>query len=597
MINDLKRLDFHFSSFMAPALFAAAASIFEGMSVVLLVPLAVAMIQMNFSAIESFPVIRHLLAWIRVAELTPRLLFVVTVSIIILASAAKNIFQYGSMLTTAWIVRRFSNRLRKKIFRTYLKFGKTFFDENNTGYLHHILMNFTQEISDRLVALSYLLNQFFMLTVYLLVMFLISWKLTVVSLCIFPVLYWSVRWIVQKIRKTSQTYALTQKKLSEEIYNVLSCIPLVQAYRRENKEHERFSQMSGSVSHFQFSLDKKCQMIYPVQELIMLLGVIALISAMSYFVAYYRSAHLVGGFLVFFYVIRRATTCYSAVNNMFSVVASITGPAREILKVFEMSCEPRYLIPDGKRLFEGLREHIVFRGLSFAYENGPEILRRIDAKILRGQVTAIVGPTGAGKTTLVNLLMRFYQAPPGQILIDKIPIEELTLDSLRAKIAYVSQEALLFNATIRDNITYGIDHEIGDASLMNVLRQARLEELIQRLPDGLETFVGDRGLKLSGGEKQRLEIARALLKDAEILIFDEATSALDSGTEKMIQLAIEEMIRTRTAIVIAHRLSTIRRADKIIVLENGLIAEEGALEDLLKAKGRFDAYWQEQKFY
>ena len=208
-----------------------------------------------------------------------------------------------------------------------------------------------------------------------------------------------------------------------------------------------------------------------------------------------------------------------------------------------------------------------------------------------------MGPTGAGKTTIVSLLMRFYDCSPSSIFIDEEDIRNFTLKSLRSHIALVSQEILLFNDSIRNNIVFGLVRDIGEEELIEVTKKARLYNFILRLPNGFDTEIGDRGVKLSGGEKQRIAIARAILKGAEILILDEATSSLDSKTERLIQESIDEAIMGRTAIVIAHRLSTIKNANKIVVLEEGELVEEGSLQELLERKGRFFEYWEAQKFY
>ena len=209
---------------------------------------------------------------------------------------------------------------------------------------------------------------------------------------------------------------------------------------------------------------------------------------------------------------------------------------------------------------------------------------------------AIVGPTGSGKTTLISLLLRFYDCPSSSILVDGVDIKEFNIKSLRNHIAFVNQDVMLFNDTLRNNIIYGFREEISDDVLLEVIRKARLDDLLNKLPDGLDTLIGDKGVKLSGGEKQRVAIARVLIRKSEILILDEATSSLDSKTEAFVHEAIDEAVKGKTSIVIAHRLSTIKNADKIVVLEDGKIVEHGSLNALLKKKARFYSYWAAQKF-
>jgi len=212
-------------------------------------------------------------------------------------------------------------------------------------------------------------------------------------------------------------------------------------------------------------------------------------------------------------------------------------------------------------------------------------------------MTAIVGPTGAGKTTAVSILLRLYDCEAGKVFIDGDDIREFTLTSLKDHMAYVSQDTLLFNETLRNNIIYGVEEPVSEDRLVYIIEQAQLEDFVKQLPQGIDTLVGDRGVKLSGGEQQRASIARAMLKGSEILILDEATSSLDTNTELLIQSAIEKAIHGRTTIVIAHRLSTIKHADWIVFLDKGQVVEQGTMDDLLLKKGRFYKSWEQQRFY
>ncbi len=223
------------------------------------------------------------------------------------------------------------------------------------------------------------------------------------------------------------------------------------------------------------------------------------------------------------------------------------------------------------------------------------MLRDVSFDVRKGKMTAIVGPTGSGKSTLINLLMRYYDCPPGSIFIDGKDIRSFDLDSYLSRVALVSQETLLLHESLRNNIAYGLTN-VSDEAVQQVVKQARLENFVAQLPNGLDTLIGDRGTRLSGGEKQRVSIARALIKGAEILILDEATSSLDSQTERLIQEAIDEAVQGRTSIVIAHRLSTIKHADSIVVLKDGALVEQGTLDELLALNGLFQRLWQEQKF-
>ena len=254
---------------------------------------------------------------------------------------------------------------------------------------------------------------------------------------------------------------------------------------------------------------------------------------------------------------------------------------------------------EGAHEFRGVEREICFERLSFNYPRQKKpALKNVSFKMEKGRMTAIVGLSGSGKTTLIHLLMRLYECPRGTLFADGRDICDFTLQSYHRRLAYIGQESLLFNETILFNLTYGLEEtEFSQESLTRVLKQARLNDFVMTLPDGLNTPVGDRGIRLSGGERQRLSIARALLKQAEILVLDEATSALDSETERLIQEAVQDAVKDRTSIVIAHGVWTIRHADRIVGLEEGMIAEQGTLEELLARKGRFLKLWEAQKFY
>ncbi len=259
--------------------------------------------------------------------------------------------------------------------------------------------------------------------------------------------------------------------------------------------------------------------------------------------------------------------------------------------------EDKFIVPHGNIDFQGLKERIQFNRLNFSYYKDRQILFDVSFSVEKGKMVAIVGSTGAGKTTLVNLLLRFYDCPPNAILLDGVDVRDFTIKSLLDQSTYVSQETLLFSDTLKANIIYGLKEVPGEEVIIDALKKSRLYDFVASLPQGLDTYIGDRGVKLSGGEKQRVAIARVILRNAPILILDEATSSLDSKTERLIQEAIDEAVKNKTVVVIAHRLSTVKNADKIVVIENGRFIEEGSLEQLIGKKGKFYEYWEEQKFY
>jgi subfamily B ATP-binding cassette protein MsbA len=344
----------------------------------------------------------------------------------------------------------------------------------------------------------------------------------------------------------------------------------------------------------EFSIDKKHNLMDPVREMASMLSVLFVLSLAAFLVAHDKSVTIASA-LVFFYVLRRFYAHLSVLNSFFGHIASVSGPASAIRWV--LNDKEKYFVPEGGIEFKGLVTDIEFKNLTFGYVNDRVVLKDLSFVIEKEKMTAIVGPTGAGKTTIISLILRFYDCPPASIFINGIDIRDYTFHSLMKSVAYVSQDMLLFNDTIKVNLTYGLNRKVSQEEMANIIHKAQLFDYIASLPDGMDTIIGDRGIVLSGGEKQRVSIARALLKGAEILVLDEATSSMDTKTEHMIQEAMEEAIKGKTVIAIAHRLSTIKNADKILVIEDGRLVEEGSLEGLLQKKCKFYESWNEQRFF
>ena len=292
----------------------------------------------------------------------------------------------------------------------------------------------------------------------------------------------------------------------------------------------------------------------------------------------------VGGFAAFITAMLMLLAPLKHLADINSSLQRGLAAAETVFELLDQQVEP----DTGTRTLDRARGAIRFEQLSFRYAGADrDAISQIDLDVKPGEVIALVGASGGGKTSIINLLPRFHRASSGRILLDDIPIEDLSLGSLRAQIALVSQEIVLFNDTVRANVAFGVTAVVSDEQIWSVLAKAALDDFIRSLPDGLDTQVGERGTKLSGGQRQRVAIARALLKDAPVLLLDEATSALDSQTEREVQLALERTMAGRTTLVVAHRLSTIERADRIVVLEAGRIVEQGRHRDLLQRDGPY----------
>lgn len=584
----------NFVHLLAPAILAMIASFFEAASVGLLIPTVKGIIQSDFSFVRDLPVFRHVISLLpTIFKDRNSAIFILLIFSIFSAASLKNGFQYAASLGTVLQIRRFANNLRKRIYERYLSFNKVFFDQHNAGHLYQVLLGHTSQIATQMSRIQNAFYNVFSLIVYFALMIIISWKLTLFVLLAFPVLHFSLQWLIHKISKTSEFFSESNLKLGAKISNALSCIPLVKAYTHEQSEKAWFDQASDRIANIEISMDKKLLLINPIQDMILLCMMLLLVGMMA--ILFIRQGQgEVAEYMVFVVALRRTMGNLGVYNDVQSALASSRGPVKEVLKIFKQNNE--YITVEGSSEFSGLQKGINFKDVYFSYREDAPVLKGVSFFIEKGKMTAIVGATGAGKTTLVNLLMRFYDVSAGEIYFDENNVKNFNLRSLRSALAWVSQEIFLFNASLRANLTYGLEENISEGRIDAALKKSRLYDFIFNLPSGLETEIGDRGVRLSVGEKQRIAIARAFLKEADILILDEATSSLDSKTEKMIQDALDDVVKDRTSIVIAHRLSTIKRADKIIVLEHGRIIDSGTFEDLVSKDGKFSSYWKQQFF-
>ncbi|NOS67701.1 MAG: ABC transporter ATP-binding protein [Candidatus Peribacteraceae bacterium] len=575
-----------------PIVLAILAACFEGVGMGLLIPILNGFLGKSFAFTTEIPYIGPVMRLLPQSVLeNDRLIFGVLLTGFIGIYILRNLMRFLSAISMAYLSQRTLHHLRKTLFSRYLSFGKQFFDTTNIGHHSLLLLDFSQNALLPLSTSDRFINALFTLIVYFGVMLTISWKLTLIALPLFAVLHFAVRSMIVAIKHLSYSIIQRGSDLNKKSVEILSTIPLVKSYRTERLEQGRYTTISDEKARLDFRVNVLQSMMLPLQEIITVLVAAGIFMGSLYLFGRDQIASA-PALVVYFYVVINASSKFGMVSSYRGALANSVGPLDAVLSIFDD--KEKFFVAGGPETFPGLSDKIECRHLDFSYSDR-EILKDVSFSIKKGRMTAIVGPTGAGKSTLINLLMRFYDCPGGSIFIDGKDIRTFTLDSYLAHTAVVSQETLLLHDSLRNNILYGLSG-VSEQTLLDVVRRARLADFIAELPQGLETLIGDRGVKLSGGEKQRVSIARALLKGAEILILDEATSSLDSRTEKLIQEAIDEAVADRTAIVIAHRLSTIRHADKIIVLQEGRLAEEGTLDELLARKGVFSMLWEEQKF-
>ncbi|MDD5174458.1 MAG: ABC transporter ATP-binding protein [Candidatus Omnitrophota bacterium] len=580
-----------------PVFLSFIAASFDGISLGLLVPLVKGVVSNNFYFIKEAAGLKYIVKFFPGVLLNTdspnKNAFLFLIGLVLLFVVLKNALNYITSVLSAYWHGRFGRNIYLYVFERFLTFGKMFFDRTSEGYLI-MIMNYSEYTMKVLRTFENSVNQIFTLAIYFTVMLMISWKLTIVTLIVFPILHYLLKAIVSRLYSIAQLTNASMIALQRNVFNILSCIPLVKVYSKEDEMKANFRNINEELRKLNLRSDKVGDLINPIQEIVVTLALLFMLAIVALLFAEGKPAEI-SVFVVFFYAAKRALPMFNIFNIIKTDFAQAKPPLRELYKVFDDT--DKFVVAQGPETFKELQSGIELKGLNFSYVKGRRVLNDVNLYMEKGKVTALVGPSGAGKTTIVNLIVRFYDCPPGSIMVDNIDIRNFTLKSLRREMALVSQEALLLNDTLRNNITFGLDRKITDEELIDVSKKARLYDFILQLPAGFDTEVGDRGVKLSGGEKQRVAIARALLKKSEILILDEATSSLDTKTEQLIQAAIDEAIKGKTTIVIAHRLSTVKHADKIIVIEDGRIAEQGSLNELLKKEGRFYRYWEDQKFF
>ena len=479
-----------------------------------------------------------------------------------------------------WVSRRVIQDLRQQMFERLIYAPTAFFDQQSSGALVSRLTYDVEQVAHASSGAFRVLFRDLLKTIFLMsLMFYLSWKLSLTFILIIPVAFFIFKFTSSRFRKISsriQESVGDITHIAKQAFQGHRLVKIFDAYT-----HEKKSFFGANNRNRQQSMKKAAILAGSVPLVVFIMGVgVAVVIWLALILEIKPGVFT--SYLVSMTMIVRPVKNLSKVNE---VIQTGMAGAASVFETIDQEIEK----DTGKQILNGLERRIAFEKVSFHYSDDPEtaILNNISFEIAAGSTVALVGPSGSGKSTIASILMRFYTPTSGKVMIDDHGLQDIEMKSLRDNAAIVSQEVILFDDTIKNNITYGSINAVDEEKLKSAAQTAHVAEFVDGLNDGMDTGVGEAGARLSGGQRQRIAIARALYKDAPILILDEATSSLDARSEKIIQEAIDQLIRNRTTLVIAHRLSTIERADLILVLDDGVIVERGTHQQLLDTKGHY----------
>ncbi|MGG4493071.1 ABC transporter ATP-binding protein [Brevibacillus reuszeri] len=493
------------------------------------------------------------------------------------------LFTYLSSYLLSYIGQHTINRLRNELYQHLQKQDMAFFDKNRTGDLMSRITGdvsiLQQLVSSGMLQMVTELVTFFAIAIYMLY---VNPQLTFLMLCTFPILFFFTRKVGKRMRSSFRAVQESSADVNNHLVENLSSVRLMKAYATEPYEAQQFQQRSIRNMQASLAATRISAMFSPAIDLLNYIGMAVVLlfgawQAMS-------GAISIGAIVAFLAYLRLLQTPVRQLSRMINMIQQSAAAYDRISEILDT--QPSVTEKADAITLPPLRGEIEFSLATFGYQPDLPVLHDFTLRIAPGTVIALVGSSGAGKSTVAHLISRFYDVQDGYVRVDGFDVTDLKLASLRGQLGIVSQDIILLNGTIRDNIAYGRP-DASDQEIENAARAANAHDFIVSFPDGYQSAVGERGVKLSGGQKQRLSIARAILKNPQLIILDEATAALDTESENLIQQALSSLLTGRTCLVIAHRLSTIQQADQIVVMEKGRIVETGTHAELLQAEGRY----------
>ena len=511
--------------------------------------------------------------------------------IIIGFTIVQGICIYTSNIVNSYVGSRIATNLKLALYKKLINNDSAFFDKNTSGI---VLMRFCSDADTATTGLitnvKLFLSKFWSSLGLVVVLLYNSWQLSFIALGVLVFLILPMKVARKKVMKLMGLTVKASSKINSNYYETYSGIKIIKAFNLQNVIFAKFTQNIEEAFHLSMRMIRNTNWLGPAMHLVTALGVAGVL---------YYGLHLIttgqitsGTFVAFLAALIMLYTPIKSIGNNYVALQSALLALERIYKILDTTS---YETNDGTgtKVLKDIKKEIKFNDVCFSYDGQREVLHKVNLTVPVGSKVALVGNSGGGKSTVTALIPRLYEIDSGSITIDGTDIKEFTISSLREQIAMVFQDNFLFDGTVRENLLYGKKNAT-DEEIAFAIKSAYLDEFVKKLPQGLDTMIGERGLLLSGGQKQRLAIARAILKNAPVVILDEATSALDNKSEKVVQQALDKLMEGRTTIVIAHRLSTIMDSDKILVINDGHVVEEGSHSELLAKNGPYSVLYNSQ---
>ena len=511
--------------------------------------------------------------------------------IIIGFTIVQGICIYTSNIVNSYVGSRIATNLKLALYKKLINNDSAFFDKNTSGI---VLMRFCSDADTATTGLitnvKLFLSKFWSSLGLVVVLLYNSWQLSFIALGVLVFLILPMKVARKKVMKLMGLTVKASSKINSNYYETYSGIKIIKAFNLQNAIFAKFTQNIEEAFHLSMRMIRNTNWLGPAMHLVTALGVAGVL---------YYGLHLIttgqitsGTFVAFLAALIMLYTPIKSIGNNYVALQSALLALERIYKILDTTS---YETNDGTgtKVLKDIKKEIKFNDVCFSYDGQREVLHKVNLTVPVGSKVALVGNSGGGKSTVTALIPRLYEIDSGSITIDGTDIKEFTISSLREQIAMVFQDNFLFDGTVRENLLYGKENAT-DEEIAFAIKSAYLDEFVKKLPQGLDTMIGERGLLLSGGQKQRLAIARAILKNAPVVILDDATSALDNKSEKVVQQALDKLMEGRTTIVIAHRLSTIMDSDKILVINDGHVVEEGSHSELLAKNGPYSVLYNSQ---